>query len=138
VVCYEHNYKAYFDSCEYSFAYHNQSSPWGGGWTIVDSCDFFGGGGGINELSSLSSFTVYPNPASSYATISLNVTQNATFNICVKNMQGQNIIAGMQLENLAPGEHNINMNTSNIAQGIYLVECRTEAGVLYSKVVIQR
>ena len=136
VSCFEHQQKVYFDSCMYaSVAQYSHIAD--GPWTVIDSCDYFGAGGGIQKLSSLSSFNTYPNPANNQVTVQLNVEQNASFNIYLRNLEGKLLENHLDMGRLNPGQHSASLNLSGISPGFYLVECRTEAGALYSKVVVQ-
>ena len=135
VTCFEHQQKVYFDSCEYA-AVLPYSQP-GNIWHIIDSCDYYGGGGGIQKLSSLSSFNTYPNPTANQVTVQLNVEQNASFNIYLRNLEGKLLENHLDLGRLNPGQHSASLNLNGLSPGFYLVECRTEAGSLYSKVVVQ-
>ena len=131
MVCYEHSEKVYFDSCAYVESDYN---PFG----LPDSCNYvIFLGGGIPKLTSLSSFTTYPNPTANKVTVRLEVSESANFDICVKDVQGKVVTSYMHLGQLNIGLHNAEMDLSALSPGFYLIECQTSAGSLYSKLMIQ-
>ena len=132
VTCYEHNQKVYFDDLPYNLAVNGQA-----GLTLIDSCDAIYNDGGITELSSLSSFTAFPNPANNKVTVQLNVAQSAGFDIYVKDITGKNTTNHVPLGRLNAGLHNADIDISNLSAGFYLLQCRTTAGSLYTKLVKQ-
>ncbi len=135
ITCFEHNQKVYFDVPAFNLAQQAVTNGWG--WTVADSCDAAYPVGGINELSSLSSFTAFPNPASNKVTVQLNVAQSAGFDIYVKDITGKTTTSHLQLGRLNTGLHNADIDISNLSPGFYLLECRTAAGSLYTKMVKQ-
>jgi hypothetical protein len=139
VTCFEHGQKVYFDTCAYQLATTgaNQQNEQLN-WTLLDSCDSYYPLAGINQLTSLSSLRVFPNPASNTATVQIELTESADLDIYVKNIEGKTIGNGMQLGILKPGMHNADLDLSDLSVGFYFIECRTKAGSLYRKLVIQK
>ena len=135
VVCFEHNYHVYFDTAAYLNAVNGNYNC---EYEVIDSCEFSGGCGGINELRALGSFTVYPVPAADNVTFALDVTQDATFDIYIKDVEGCDVGKHMGLGNLSPGTYKRQLSVENLNPGLYFIECRSGSGSLYSKMLVQR
>ena len=66
------------------------------------------------------SVNVYPNPANASTNVNFNLVSEGIVKIEVVNMLGQ-VVSTQVSKTLAPGEQNIELNTSNIQTGAYLV-----------------
>lgn len=74
--------------------------------------------GGINNLENVEMASVYPTPAKDNITLELGITKDANFDITVVNTLGAEVLAVSNGE-LAQGPHKIEVNVSNLADGIY-------------------
>ncbi|MCC6818144.1 MAG: esterase-like activity of phytase family protein [Bacteroidia bacterium] len=69
----------------------------------------------------ISLLNIYPNPSNNEASIDLGLVNNAQVSIQVIDMQGKVILAPFDL-NLESGEHTLQLNTSSLSSGMYVVE----------------
>ena len=76
---------------------------------------------GIVETKEFNSLSVYPNPASSVATILMNTKENATATISVLNALGQTVIVPANVL-LNTGSQSYEIQVGNLATGLYLVK----------------
>lgn len=132
LTCYSHTNKVYFDSCAFAVAV-NQTF---GCFELNDSCNYRIVCGGINELPSLSSFTISPNPATAEVNIRFDVRQANKFSIIIHDINGRQVSSTINLGRLTEGLSNKTINVSGSSSGIYIVECRTSEGSLYRKLVV--
>jgi hypothetical protein len=132
LTCFSHETKIYFDSCVYQTAVRDQPC-----YSIQDSCHF-DGCGGINDIPSLASLSFYPNPASTQITLNFNVNRSDNFDVAILDMQGRQTLPTNHLGLLREGEQTRTLDIAGLANGIYLIACKTGAGSLYRKLVVQR
>jgi uncharacterized repeat protein (TIGR01451 family) len=91
---------------------------------------------GVNEkANSTSDVTVYPNPFSSITTIAYSVKQDATVELNVINLLGQQI-ALIDGGNKTSGNHSIQWNAENIAPGIYVLVLKVNDQVSTKKLIV--
>lgn len=77
----------------------------------------------------------YPNPANENVQILYYISQNSDVTLTLYDMNGslvKSIYSGTQTE----GTYTVNQSLSDISQGIYLLEMRTEYGIVNKKLVI--
>lgn len=92
---------------------------------VVNDCSVVG----VLELAKQSiDITVLPNPSNGIFNVSLNGTQGSAV-VDVFNIQGALIIEGMVME------HNINIDLSDKADGVYLLRVTTDEGVATRKLI---
>jgi hypothetical protein len=78
-------------------------------------------------------FNLVPNPAANEVNIDLNMAKPVDANIRVLNAQGQLVFA----QTVSQAEkQRVTVNTSNLANGIYLVNLLTEKGLITRKLVV--
>jgi hypothetical protein len=133
LICFDHNYKVYYDSCSYSQAMNNPCCA-----VAIDTCDYFSFVGGIPELPSLSSMNIFPNPSTGKTTLSLDVKQSAEFEIVVWDISGKQILKEMPLGKIPEGKKEVALDLSSFSDGFYLVELKTAEGSVYQKLLLQR
>lgn len=93
---------------------------------------------GLQQISStVSNVSVYPSPAKNSASISLDLVQNENISINIVNAVGQNVYS-QSLNNLSAGNHTINLNTENWANGIYNISIGTQNGTANQKLIIAK
>lgn len=91
---------------------------------------------GIDEKESLtSSMNIFPNPASGKASVRFSLVDDSNVTMEIFDMQGksaQKISCGR----LAPGEHQIEINTSGMASGTYLLKAADGTRKSFSNLVV--
>lgn len=129
LTCFEHAGKVYFDTCAYSHALNNSSC-----FNILDSCSYFNVCGSVNELSSVSSFSINPNPVMNETMLEIEATKAEKIQINVMDISGKltDISIG---ETLSPGTQKIILNTTSILPGIYLIRLTGNKGAAYTKMI---
>jgi hypothetical protein len=90
---------------------------------------------GINELFSNHTVSVYPNPASSHATLLINAVEPGNAMYSITDLTGQEIQS--KRINLAAGENSIALQFANMAKGIYLVNVKNENQHYTTKIIIK-
>lgn len=78
----------------------------------------------ITENDKVGSLSVYPNPASDFVNVDLELTQVVDVEINVVNMMGQ-IVSTQNLGTMTSGSHNIKLNTNSLAEGLYTIQIIT-------------
>ncbi len=73
------------------------------------------------HLSSESNFTVFPNPASTQATVKLNMPSQEQVDVEVYDLMGKKV-ATLYNGTLASGETELNLNGSGLSSGMYIVK----------------
>ncbi|HTB07070.1 MAG TPA: T9SS type A sorting domain-containing protein [Bacteroidia bacterium] len=91
---------------------------------------------GINELSDVNYFNIYPNPTSNNATIAFNLEQSKNVNIEVYNMLGEKVYSELQ-GTMAAGQHEVIINSKALRSGIYFVRFMTDDGAITKKLIVQ-
>ena len=89
----------------------------------------------IGDISSLNSFNVYPNPASTEFNVSLNTEPAEELIITVTNVTGQQIF-NKTISN-ANGEINVPVNISGNASGVYLVKVVSEGNAVSKNIIVE-
>lgn len=91
--------------------------------------DIDANGNGINKL--------YPNPAIDQVTMEYTVSENQNVNWTMTNAMGQVVREG---DNQAAntGLNQVNINTADLAEGVYFVNLTTSEGVFTQRIVISR
>jgi hypothetical protein len=90
----------------------------GSGYTTQGTVNFCTTVAGIEENSATAAVTVYPNPATTSATIAFSLIQSATASFDVYNVLGEKVTSVAETT-YNTGAHNIILNTENLGQGIY-------------------
>lgn len=130
LTCFEHSTNVYFDSCiqvAHQLGYIQK----------LDSCKYFPYGG-IDEMPGLSSLNLRPNPANTFLQVTLEVAQPGDFELSILDIQGRRTGALLPVTHFEGGMQAREMDVSGLANGLYLLECRSDKGVLYRKLAIQR
>lgn len=85
----------------------------------------------INEASMI----VYPNPATDFTTVQLNLTQSQNVQVALFDLQGK-MVKNITETQLNTGEHNLRLDVSEVAAGNYIVMMQTENGKVSEKITI--
>ncbi|MDF2438002.1 MAG: hypothetical protein K0Q95_2378 [Bacteroidota bacterium] len=92
---------------------------------------------GVAENTSLlSSFEVYPNPATENINLAFSVKNNGNVIIRVYNVTGQ-MVAELANQDLTAGKHSMNVNTTKFNSGIYMINMISAEGTASQKVMIK-
>ncbi len=91
---------------------------------------------GINESSFISNITIYPNPTNTSATILFNLLKVENISISIVNMLGREI-KNTTTNNLQSGNNKINLDISDLNNGIYFVRINNKKGFV-NKLVIEK
>jgi hypothetical protein len=78
---------------------------------------------------------VYPNPASNNATISMNLTHESTIQINLLDAAGK-VISSKDYTTMS-GAWNLNLNTSNLNSGIYLIELEINGTKVTKRLIVE-
>lgn len=89
---------------------------------------------GIKEANSLSDVVVYPNPASTNATVKVNSANNGMATIIVYNALGQEVFTTS--EKISGGINTFELNTAVLANGLYTISVNTENGKSVQKLTV--
>lgn len=121
----------FYDSCALGQAI--------GSWCFQyqDTCNYGNICGSINELSSLASIDVFPNPAKEKVVVELAVKAANEFALQVLDLQGKVVSTTYNLGQLGEGKHSIPLSLPVLAGGMYMLECRTREGAIYKRLVIE-
>lgn len=89
------------------------------------------------RLKGLSNATalVYPNPATTSATVDLDISRASTISIEITDLTGR-LVTQIAPRALGLGNHQININTSNLAPGIYLITIANQTSQATQRLVI--
>jgi hypothetical protein len=77
---------------------------------------------------------LYPNPAGTYSTVSLQLNRESDVTINVVNVEGQ-VVQSIFNSNMSATEHTFNINTEKLSPGIYSVNIISAEGVTSRKLV---
>ena len=91
----------------------------------------------VMEVSTNVKFNVYPNPASTNATINYQLAQNSKLYINVTTIYGEEVKT-LELGNKMAGNHYEQINTEALANGVYFIAIHTDEGTTCKKLVINR
>lgn len=116
---------------------NNQTIVSGGAFYGTHTTDFsFGTPVGIVQPE-VAGFKVYPNPASGYVKIELEQYRNDFVNISISDIAGRRMIQQQNM-NMAPGFHQIELNTSNLSDGVYLLQIEVNGSRSVQKLIIRK
>lgn len=85
------------------------------------------------EIDLESTTILYPNPAKNLVNIDFQETLNSNLEVSILNVQGQ-ILKTVEFENVLS---QVQLNTENLASGIYLISMRMDERVITKRVVIE-
>lgn len=116
----------------------------GAGWIIDDFCFNTTDEGattgpiGLDEenVETISSVQLYPNPANDHTDLQLIVSENGDAVINITNLMGQNILS--LTEKVTYGKNLIRINTESLSNGVYLVSTELNGEIQTLKFVVAR
>lgn len=133
MICFDHNYKVYFDNCAYTATQNNLNFS-----TFTDSCDYWSFMGALNETYLASGFDIYPNPSGGKSTIDFEATCESDFKISILDLQGKMLLKQIQSGHLHKGKNTIQIDLSELQNGMYIIEIKSVESAVYNKVQIQK
>jgi len=92
---------------------------------------------GIEDVESISSASLFPNPANDNATMFFELVEDENVNLEVVNMMGQSVFVKSFGEMLS-GNHRVEIPASEMTSGFYFVNLRTDSGVVSTKFQVVR
>jgi hypothetical protein len=78
---------------------------------------------------------IYPNPATSQATISLNLVNESSIQLSVSDAAGK-VISTKNYGKMT-GNWDINLNTNNLNAGIYLIQLEINGAIVTKRLIIE-
>jgi len=91
----------------------------------------------VNSINAIENVTIFPNPASTTATLNFNVVETKNITIELYDQLGRMILPVANQEFTA-GSNQVQINTANLAAGIYNVKLQTENGVTTQRLTIAK
>jgi hypothetical protein len=92
---------------------------------------------GLKENAGIRSIVVSPNPAQSFVQVSVDLSSSNQVNLAIYDMAGKQVYRN-QANNLTAGFNTIQINTADLASGVYSIVCETPQGEMRQKLVIQK
>lgn len=94
---------------------------------------------GLNEMSNIGSFNVYPNPTSSSAQISFNLVKTVdNLTIRVRNAVGQEVTRVINGQSFIAGKYTLKIDEERkLSKGIYFIEFTADDVVQVQKLIVQ-
>jgi extracellular elastinolytic metalloproteinase len=90
-----------------------------------------------NGLTNSNALEAFPNPAQNLLTVRTQLGSTAPMQVAVLNLLGQVVVAPAEVPVATMQQHGLELNTSNLASGLYLVRVKTSTGIYTTKVTIQ-
>lgn len=92
----------------------------------------------LNDIeNNISSVNVYPNPVKDIANLEINLNSSSDATIQVLDMLGRNVI-DLGRKSMKAGQNTIELNTSNLNNGMYFVKVITNDGIVSTKITISK
>ena len=91
----------------------------------------------INETLSSNNISIYPNPITNIANIEFSLLKNNDVSIAIYDILGKNIKNLYQGEMMS-GANNVQMNVSELNEGIYFVKLQINNQIITKKIVIRK
>lgn len=89
----------------------------------------------IEENAAAFDVVMYPNPATEVTTLSFNLKNNAAVNVIVTDLTGKTVAANA-LTNAAAGKNSVEINTAEMAAGVYTVSFVANNTTITKKLVV--
>ncbi|MFA6925248.1 MAG: T9SS type A sorting domain-containing protein [Bacteroidales bacterium] len=87
----------------------------------------------IPKVEAPNSFSLYPNPSKEYSNLTFSIKKAGSVNISIINLMGQQVYSSKV--NVVAGQNHKQINTSELATGLYLVKIETEGKVYTQKLI---
>jgi len=103
----------------------------------VDNVNVNGTPLGVKELFNSNDISMYPNPTSGNATLTLNSSDNQNVSIRVYDLSGRNVLM-INNQSLNSGKNTVRLNTENLNNGVYFVEVSSNSQSSTLRLIIQK
>ncbi len=100
----------------------------------IDNINIVSNAVGINELSGLNNVTIFPNPSNTNTTVKIDTEVSEVVTIAIYNTIGQQV--STISEKMNSGTNTVELNTSELANGIYNVVITNSTGKLVQKLTV--
>ena len=80
---------------------------------------------------------IYPNPASTYTNLKIDLAGRTDVDVYVMDMSGR-IVRTMSVNDMAQGEHELRIDLNGLGNGTYVMSAKLNNSVKSSKFVISR
>lgn len=94
------------------------------------------GASSVNELGNNLSINIYPNPAKDNTNISISLSEAQNVSIQLYNMLGEVVYTANQGQ-LSSGEHTVQLNVSDLNNGVYFVKVMAGSTTITKKITVQ-
>ncbi len=91
---------------------------------------------GVEELNTLNSVNIFPNPMTDKATVELDVTKDSEVSIYVMNAIGEIVQQVVSNQSVSQGNTNFTINKNNLSKGIYFVNIDVNGTRKMSKLIV--
>lgn len=118
----------YFDMTDQTW-YYTSSTP----MVRIDFQD----NASIDENAAAFDVVMYPNPATEVTTLSFNLKNNAAVNVFVTDLTGKTVAANA-LTNATVGKNSVEINTAEMAAGVYTVSFVANNTTITKKLVVRK
>jgi hypothetical protein len=132
MICFDHDYKVYFDNCSYTLTQNNPSSS-----SFTDSCDYYSFIGAVNEIYTTAGFDIFPNPTNGKSAITFDAACESNYDVYIWDMEGRMLAKQISLGRLQEGKNTMTIDFSELKNGMYIVEIRSVENSLYNKVQLR-
>ncbi len=105
--------------------------------SILNSNDMVMPLGISNIAAGVEHLTVYPNPATDVAHLNFNLNERAQVSVLVLDALGR-VVSSVSAQQFEQGAQKININTANLASGVYTIKLQTEKGSLTQQLSIAK
>jgi hypothetical protein len=89
---------------------------------------------GISQTEAVNNLSFYPNPVQNQLNVNFGLIDNEPVSVSVVNTLGQTVLTEAT-QNLAPGNHELKVNTSTLSSGVYFIQVGTSKGVVSQRFV---
>ena len=95
----------------------------------------FGSDSGVDEVSVIKTFNVYPNPATTSATVDIEMANDATIQLRLLDMSGKEV--GAKNYGTMAASSSLQINTANLDAGVYLVELTVDNNRMTKRLTVK-
>lgn len=93
---------------------------------------------GLNDVeNNISSINVYPNPVKDIATLDITLSESSNATIQVVDLMGRTVI-DLGTKSFKAGQNSIELNTTNLSNGMYFVKINSNNGVATKKITVSK
>lgn len=92
---------------------------------------------GLNEVTKINDFSVFPNPTNGITNVSMNLVESSNVVIEITDLLGK-VVYTESKGKLSPGNHLLNMDASNLVNGIYLFNVHVDGQKVTKRVSVSK